>query len=113
MVTHVSTMNLENSSHGSCAAPVANCHGGQITAQSHVMPRSPLPTAEALNAAEVQHSATESWDAAQEMDPLAEEGEFARFISRVKGKNIAEVRREIDDEITALHRQRKSYDARF
>ena len=50
----------------------------------------------------------DSWDAAQEMDPHAEEGEFARFLSQVKGKNIDDVRREIDDEIKHLNQQKKA-----
>ncbi|KAG5651364.1 hypothetical protein H0H81_008933 [Sphagnurus paluster] len=52
----------------------------------------------------------EEWDAVEEieeMDPQAEEGEYARFISQVKGKNIEEVRREIEDEIQDLNRQKK------
>ena len=48
------------------------------------------------------------WDAAEEMDLRAEEGEFARFISQVKGRNLNDVRREIDDEIKVLHEQRKA-----
>jgi DNA excision repair protein ERCC-5 len=50
----------------------------------------------------------ESWDAAQEMDPHAEEGEFAKFMSHVKGKDLDDVRREIDVEIETLHQQRKA-----
>lgn len=42
------------------------------------------------------------------MDLVAEEGEFARFISEVKGKDIEDVRREIDDEIKFLNQQRKA-----
>lgn len=53
-------------------------------------------------------STGDSWDAAEEMDPQAEEGEFARFISQVKGKDINAVRREIDEEIRDLHQQRKA-----
>ncbi|PSR75607.1 hypothetical protein PHLCEN_2v9087 [Hermanssonia centrifuga] len=49
----------------------------------------------------------ENWDAAQEMDPQAEEGEFVRFMSQVRGKNLDDVRREIDDEIKALNQQKK------
>ena len=49
----------------------------------------------------------EDWDTAQEMDPQAEEGEFARFVSQVRGRDLEEVRKEIDDEIRALHEQRK------
>jgi len=48
------------------------------------------------------------WDAAEEMDLHAEEGEFARFISQVKGRNLNDVRREIDDEIKVLNEQRKA-----
>ncbi|KAF8969210.1 hypothetical protein BDZ97DRAFT_270879 [Flammula alnicola] len=50
----------------------------------------------------------EDWDAAEEMDVHAEEGEFARFMSQVKGKNMDDVRKEIDEEITNLNRQRKA-----
>ncbi|KXN88602.1 DNA repair protein rad13 [Leucoagaricus sp. SymC.cos] len=50
----------------------------------------------------------EHWDAANEMDPHAEEGEFARFLSQVKGRNLNDVRREIDDEIKVLNEQRKA-----
>ncbi|KAF5382018.1 hypothetical protein D9615_004449 [Tricholomella constricta] len=50
----------------------------------------------------------EEWDAAEEMDPRAEEGDYARFISQVKGKDIEDVRREIDDEIKHLNQQRKA-----
>ncbi|GLB40317.1 putative xeroderma pigmentosum G I-region [Lyophyllum shimeji] len=52
--------------------------------------------------------ARQTWDAAEEMDPHAEEGEYARFISQVKGKNIEDVRRELDDEIKPLNQQRKA-----
>ncbi|KAI0303796.1 hypothetical protein B0F90DRAFT_1709118 [Multifurca ochricompacta] len=50
----------------------------------------------------------DSWDAAQEMDPRAEEGEFARFLSQVKGRDLDDVRREIDEEIKTLNQQKKS-----
>lgn len=50
----------------------------------------------------------ETWDAAQEMDPHAEEGEFARFISQVKGKDLDAVRHEIDEEIRTLNQQKKA-----
>ncbi|KAK0469719.1 uncharacterized protein EV420DRAFT_1496229 [Desarmillaria tabescens] len=53
-------------------------------------------------------SPIENWDAAQEMDPDAEEGEFARFVSQVKGRDINDVRREIDAEIKSLDQQRKA-----
>ncbi|KAI5836392.1 hypothetical protein K523DRAFT_258483 [Schizophyllum commune Tattone D] len=48
----------------------------------------------------------EDFDAAHEMDATAEEGEFARFLSQVKGRDLASVRSEIDDEITSLRQQR-------
>ncbi|KAJ6609224.1 hypothetical protein B0H10DRAFT_2065124 [Mycena sp. CBHHK59/15] len=50
----------------------------------------------------------ETWDAAQEMDPDAEEGEFARFMSQVKGRDLDDVRREIDEEIKVLNKQKKA-----
>lgn len=50
----------------------------------------------------------EHWDAVQEMDLHAEEGEFARFISQVKGKDLDAVRKEIDEEIRVLDQQRKA-----
>ncbi|KAI0775173.1 hypothetical protein BD413DRAFT_603148 [Trametes elegans] len=75
--------------------------------------RSPSPSADpsteaARRAQDAGAVATEDWDAAQELDPHAEEGEFARFISQVKGKDLDSVRREIDDEIQELNRQKKS-----
>ena len=50
----------------------------------------------------------EGWDAAQEMDPHAEEDEYTRFLSQVKGKDVDTIRREIDEEIRELNRQRKN-----
>ena len=50
----------------------------------------------------------QAWDAANEMDAQVEEGEFARFMSQVKGKRIEDVRKEIDDEINDLNRQRRA-----
>ncbi|KAI0359824.1 hypothetical protein OH77DRAFT_870687 [Trametes cingulata] len=70
---------------------------------------SPSPTADpSMEAARRAQGTTEDWDAAQEIDPHAEEGEFARFISQVKGKDIDAVRREIDDEIRELNKQKKN-----
>ena len=73
--------------------------------------RSPSPVADSLFAtgtpASKATTVEESWDAAQEMDPHAEEGEFARFLSQVKGKDLDDVRREIDEEIKTLNQQRK------
>ncbi|KAF8262103.1 hypothetical protein EI94DRAFT_1886778 [Lactarius quietus] len=75
--------------------------------------RSPSPVADALFATEGKASKApavddESWDAAQEMDLHAEEGEFARFLSQVKGKDLDDVRREIDEEIKTLNQQKKA-----
>ncbi|KAG1750845.1 hypothetical protein EDB19DRAFT_2009468 [Suillus lakei] len=53
-------------------------------------------------------AAAETWDAAEEMDPHAEEGEFVRFISQVKGKDLDAVRHEIDEEIRTLNQQKKA-----
>jgi len=74
--------------------------------------RSPSPTGQLsttdVSAVERQTEKEESWDAAQEMDPHQEAGEFARFISQVKGKNVDSVRDEIDEEIRELNRQKKA-----
>ena len=74
--------------------------------------RSPSPVADGLHATEAptSNAATveDSWDAAQEMDAHAEEGEFARFLSQVKGKDLDDVRREIDEEIKSLNQQKKA-----
>jgi DNA excision repair protein ERCC-5 len=74
--------------------------------------RSPSPVADSLFATETAASKAttveDSWDAAQEMDAHAEEGEFARFLSQVKGKDLDDVRREIDEEIKTLNQQKKA-----
>jgi DNA excision repair protein ERCC-5 len=54
-----------------------------------------------------QHTMDE-WDAADEMDVHAEQGEFANFMSQVKGRNVDEIRKEIDAEIQDLNKQRKA-----
>lgn len=61
-----------------------------------------------LGNAENENVEEEHWDAAHEMDPHAEEGEFARFLSQVKGRDLDDVRKEIDDEIKVLNEQRKA-----
>lgn len=61
-------------------------------------------TAQASTSTSTKH---DEWDAAHEMDPQAEEGEYARFMSQVRGKDLDSVRKEIDDEIQSLHQQRK------
>jgi DNA excision repair protein ERCC-5 len=74
--------------------------------------RSPSPVVDSLLATETPTSKAptieDSWDAAQEMDPHAEEGEFARFLSQVKGKDLDDVRHEIDEEIRTLNQQKKA-----
>lgn len=74
--------------------------------------RSPSPVGELstndVSAVEGRVDKEESWDAAQEMDPHQEAGEFARFISQMKGKDLDTVRNEIDEEIRDLNRQKKA-----
>lgn len=66
------------------------------------------PSNEALDLRPPSPPIADGWDAAEEMDVQAEEGEFARFISQVKGKDLGSVRKEIDEEIKALNQQRKA-----
>ena len=68
--------------------------------------RTPSPVPDPHLVSSAAHD--QEWDAANEMDVQAEEGEFARFISHVKGKNLDDVRKEIDDEINDLNRQRRA-----
>ena len=73
--------------------------------------RSPSPVVGLSNDADASRPpfvSHETWDAAQEMDPHAEEGEFARFMSQVKGRDLDDVRAEIDEEIKSLNRQKKA-----
>ncbi|PPQ99161.1 hypothetical protein CVT24_009350 [Panaeolus cyanescens] len=49
-----------------------------------------------------------AWDAAEEMDLHAEEGEFAMFLSQVKGKTLESIQQEIDDELQKLNQQRRA-----
>lgn len=70
--------------------------------------RSPSPAEVILNEGASSQAIDENWDAAQEMDPRVEEGEYARFMSHIKGRDLAEVRREIDEEIASLNQQRKA-----
>ncbi|KAG9314986.1 hypothetical protein JVU11DRAFT_4095 [Chiua virens] len=74
--------------------------------------RSPSPIngllAHDLSAVDRQAAKEDNWDAAQEMDPHQEAGEFARFISQMKGRDIDTVRGEIDEEIRELNRQKKA-----
>jgi len=50
----------------------------------------------------------EDFDAAKEMDPDAEAGEFARWMSQVKGRNLDDVRKEIEQEIKGLRKEQKA-----
>ena len=50
----------------------------------------------------------EDFDAAHEMDPDAEAGEFARWMSQVKGRNLDDVRKEIEQEINVLRKEQKA-----
>ena len=71
-----------------------------------IISRTPSPEAQDLRPP--SPPIAEDWDAVEEMDIQAEEGEFARFISQVKGKDLSSMRKEIDDEIKALNEQRKA-----
>ena len=73
-----------------------------------IVSRTPSPSREAADLRPLSSPIAEDWDAAEEMDVEVEEGEFARFISQVKGKDLGSVRREIDEEIKALNDQRKA-----
>lgn len=97
----------------SAAQPIANQEAESSDSEAEgdgtKWSRSPSPSGDPTkDAARRAQGAAEDWDAAQELDPHAEEGEFARFISQVKGKDIESVRREIDDEIRDLNRQKKT-----
>ncbi|KAF7312402.1 hypothetical protein MIND_00253600 [Mycena indigotica] len=50
----------------------------------------------------------DNWDAAHEMDPVAEESGFAEFMSQVQGKNLDDVQKEIDEEIHVLNVQKRA-----
>ena len=55
-----------------------------------------------------QNQEHEDFDAAHEMDPDAEAGEFARWMSQVKGRNLDDVRKEIEQEISSLRKEQKA-----
>lgn len=70
---------------------------------------SPIPdeaSAPAPNTPTPRHD--RDFDAADEMNPQAEEGEYAQFLARVKGQDLSVVQREIDEEIRTLHKQSKA-----
>lgn len=50
----------------------------------------------------------EDFDAAREMDPDAEAGEFARWISQVKGRDLDDVRKEVEQEINGLRKEQRA-----
>ena len=50
----------------------------------------------------------EDFDAAHEMDPDEEAGEFARWISQVKSRNLDDVRKEIEQEINGLRKEQRA-----
>ncbi|KAG6853978.1 hypothetical protein C0991_011841 [Blastosporella zonata] len=73
--------------------------------------RSPSPSHELLDTVSQSRPMSpvqKDYDDTLEMDGNAEDGEYARFISQVKGKNIEEARQEIDDELKFLNQQRKA-----
>ena len=55
-----------------------------------------------------QDQEQEAFDAAHEMDPDAEAGEFARWMSQVKGRDLDDVRKEIEQEINGLRKEQKA-----
>ena len=61
---------------------------------------------DAKEAGQRQHE--EGWDAAQEMNVIEEENDFARFAAQVKGRDLDAVRQEIDNEIRQLNKERKA-----
>ena len=55
-----------------------------------------------------QDQEQEAFDAAHEMDPDGEAGEFARWMSQVKGRDLDDVRKEIEQEINGLRKEQKA-----
>ncbi|EIW84325.1 hypothetical protein CONPUDRAFT_100293 [Coniophora puteana RWD-64-598 SS2] len=98
-----SLVNWPQSPPASGRAELAQAQDGGHGAEEQHQEQQQLQQAASGAAAEA-----ESWDAAQEMDAHAEEGEFARFISDMRGRDIDTVRREIDDEIRVLNQQKKA-----
>jgi DNA excision repair protein ERCC-5 len=70
--------------------------------------RSPSPAAGNSTEREINQDEVAHWDAAQEMDVVAEEGDFAQFLSQMKGQDLEAARREIDNEIRDLNKQKKA-----
>ncbi|PVF95312.1 PIN domain-like protein [Serendipita vermifera] len=74
------------------------------TKQGQLEPNNDMDVPEQVDADEEQH-----WDAAQEMNAQDEEGEFARFLSQMKGKDLDTVRGEIEAEIKELNKAKKAH----
>ncbi|KAI0737081.1 hypothetical protein C8Q80DRAFT_1214900 [Daedaleopsis nitida] len=89
---------------GSLTPPVAPPNAQHPTREAQ-WSRPPSPTGDPSRDRAAED---EGWDAAQEIDPHAEEDEYTRFVSQVKGKDIDAVRREIDEEIRELNKQKKN-----
>ncbi|KZT41207.1 PIN domain-like protein [Sistotremastrum suecicum HHB10207 ss-3] len=70
--------------------------------------RTPSPEPSGDGATKIQAPADNSFDAAEEIDIDAEEGEFARFTSEINGRDVDDVRKEIDEEIRVLNQQKKN-----
>lgn len=64
---------------------------------------------EGLDPAHDTNMEERDWDAAHEVDVEGEEGEFARFVSQVNGKDLDTVRGEIEMEIKELHKAKKNH----
>jgi DNA excision repair protein ERCC-5 len=86
--------------------PLENQEEGETEERLFAWSRTPSPSLE-IDEGHPSPPA-EEWDAADEIDVQAEEGEFARFMSQMKGKTLDDVRDEIDDEIRGLNQQRKA-----
>lgn len=67
---------------------------------------SPVPSTSKLQ--ENVLSVEEVFDAAEEMDIVAEEGDFAELVSQMKNQDLQTAQREIDEEIKQLNKQRKA-----
>ncbi|KZV90865.1 PIN domain-like protein [Exidia glandulosa HHB12029] len=84
--------------------PSSDAVGPETSLVLESPPSSPIPVAPADDDGDVD----DHWDAAQEMDPVAEESEFAQFFSQVKGRSLDAVRAEIDVELFELNKAKKA-----
>ncbi|KAF8312505.1 PIN domain-like protein, partial [Clavulina sp. PMI_390] len=55
-----------------------------------------------------EKDATNEWDAAEELDIVAEENSFASFFSQLQSRSVDQLRTEIDAELKALQAQKKA-----